>query len=770
MPVSRNSLMSVLANAPSPSTQLQASPWTAPTPNRILRTTAVPVMLEYSTLPPTISWTQNTAAYSAVSPPDPATGQQYFCIVPQHRIGGGVRYDFALNRAAVSGSTTSNAGIFSAVPLPGYYGNQPYGDFNGYSGWAYAIDTATGAHYFLCGAGWTGTEIPNSFHWTNLSQPPGWLGPPLMHEYRPAKGLVDPQGLWVTCEIIWYTNSDGTLWQVEFADVLANASSTLRQVGVTGLVQAVISDQAANPTYYVLSAVPNGNGYDLVEFPADDPDNAVTIQSGYTLRSIKTTPDGAVWKVTQDLTPTDPQHTAAQVAYLVPPFPTNGLTPTWIDPFANADPSFYPYGLTQTILDAVPLSATNILLYTSANQAASNPDTSGQLTSWQLTRVGIGVLDQPPVAFPSYTSDAYTAYTQISQALIAAASETYDIRAHYPTLTAAQAGAYYTKIITLSAPPGFADPIAWNTVQGDLTAELYNLVSSSAFWEATSDLINLQNQIKSMAVGYVSNSLAIPTTATPIATTAGQVNALNIAGLVAGGGGTALTAVAGILGACTLPVGAAVVGVLSAGAALASLFCSFFASRKTGNAISVSDPMYCISAKLGDVDGILGQLFSETLAVIESSAQVCAADSGILATVSGLVRNGNWLNLPPTLEAGDPNVVPQSFDMYYRDCVATFFQAFAPLVTAANILMTNPSDGDSWPTYKGKPVYVSPTHSFTDNLGELYNGALLQYASTHDQSRPLGQDLDNLLFTTWNIPYAVVFLGWGIPTKPSWCS
>jgi hypothetical protein len=60
--------------------------------------------------------------------------------------------------------------------------------------------------------------------------------------------------------------------------------------------------------------------------------------------------------------------------------------------------------------------------------------------------------------------------------------------------------------------------------------------------------------------------------------------------------------------------------------------------------------------------------------------------------------------------------------------------------------------------------------TFTDSLNEVYNGALLQYTSAQDQSKPLGQDLDALLFTTWQIPYAEVFLQGGIPPTPSWIS
>ena len=334
-------------------------------------------------------------------------------------------------------------------------------------------------------------------------------------------------------------------------------------------------------------------------------------------------------------------------------------------------------------------------------------------------------------------------------------------------MTAVLASSYYTNLTTLSAPSGFNNPSAWAVVQADLTAEMYNLVSSLSFWESTTNLVSLQNQIQTLAASYVSNSLAIPTTATPISSTAGKVSALNIVGFTSGSGGTILSAAAGIL-ACTSPVGAAVVGVLAAGSALVSFFCSFFASRNTDFVIDVSDPMYYISDKLGQIDGTIGQLFTETLTIIQSNSEACAKDPGRLAAVGGLFRNGTWLNSPPTFEPGS-NQTPQSFEAYYNGCVLSFLQAFVPLVTAANVQELNPPQGE-WPTYKNKPVYVSPTHNFWDTWGNEYNGSLLQYASSHDQSKPLGQDLDMLLFTTWNVSPANVFLSWGLPGKPGWVS
>ena len=126
--------------------------------------------------------------------------------------------------------------------------------------------------------------------------------------------------------------------------------------------------------------------------------------------------------------------------------------------------------------------------------------------------------------------------------------------------------------------------------------------------------------------------------------------------------------------------------------------------------------------------------------MITSTVPICANDPGRLATIGGLVRDQIWTNTTPKFVPG-ANESPDSFNDYYSSCVVTFFQAFVPLVTAVNVNMTNPNASGSWPTYKGKPVYVSPTHTFTDSLNEVYNGALLQYASAKDQSKPLGPDL-----------------------------
>ena len=768
------SALKALVNDPPPaaSTLPQPTPWVAPTPDRVLRTTAVPVLLQYgSALTGPENWGPNTAAFSAVSPPDPTTGQQYVCLVP----GGGIRYDYSLNRAAVPGAPASDAGYFWATPLP----DSVSGEFAAYQGWAYAVDSATGDHYFLCASSWTTPDSPNTLNWAPLSQSFGELGPPLMRTYRPKSGVVQPQGLWATGEIIWFTNSDGSLWQVAIADVIASSNASLKQVNSTGVVQAVVSDNASSPTYYVLSAVPNGGTYDLVEFPAGDPASAVTIQTNWSLGGFKTTPDGAVWRVIPDFNTTDPsQPTTAQVSYLAPTFPANGQTPTWIDPFATADPTFCPAGLAQTIMDAVPLSANNILLRTTTDNAADQSPDWNPLQTWQLTRVAIGVLDQPAVPFPSYTGDMENAYTQISQALINAPDAKYDIRAQYPSLSSADANGYYTNITTLTPPSDFPDVNAWNTVQNDLQNELYNLIYTLSFWEGTTALTSLQNQLNAEALLSVSNSLAIPTTATLIDTEAGNVNALTAIGGTLGGAGSILSLVSTVVGTCTFPVGSIITGVLSMGASLASIFCTTKASMETNYVINVSDPMYIISAKLGDLETILGQLFANTLTVITSASQACATDSGRLTTVGELARNQSWLNNTAQVvqdansnsnsNSGSNQTPPPSFNDYYNACVVSYFQAFVPLVAGVNVIMINPNAGGSWPTYKGKPVYVSPTHQFSDSLNEIYDGALLQYASAHDQSKPLGQDLDELLFTTWKVPYVDVFLNWQIPPTPPW--
>src|SRR5215510_9066704 len=83
-----------------------------------------------------------------------------------------------------------------------------------------------------------------------------------------------------------------------------------------------------------------------------------------------------------------------------------------------------------------------------------------------------------------------------------------------------------------------------------------------------------------------------------------------------GTAGTILGLVATVIGTCTFPVGTIITGVLSAAASLAALFCSTSASLATKYVINVSDPMYIISAKLGDLEGILNQLFVTTLTEI----------------------------------------------------------------------------------------------------------------------------------------------------------
>ncbi|HKE55255.1 MAG TPA: hypothetical protein VKB46_01090 [Pyrinomonadaceae bacterium] len=763
-----NSPLSNLLNdaPPQTSTPPQPAPWTAPTADRILRTTAVPVVINYSSIPGTLQqWGPNTAAFNAVSPPDPTTGQQYFCLNP----GIGMHYDFSLNRVQAGAQLEPESGEFSAIPvLPGVSDG-----FTAYLGWAYAVNSTSGADYFLCAVSWP-APLPNTLHFTDIDIF-GILDPLNMRHYQPKSAVVQPVGVWATGDLVWFANTDGSLWQVNISDVAAileAGTGSLQQINSTGLVQAVISDGASTPTYYVLSAVANGSGYDLVEFPAGDPASAVTIQTGWTPGGIKTTPDGAVWRVVPDFSSTT-QPTAAQVAYLTPPFPANGQTPTWIDPFASADPAFYPAGTTQTIMDAVPISATNILLRTTENYAAEQDSDWNYPMSWQLTRVAIGVLDQPAIAFPAYTGDQATAYTEISQALINAPSATYDIRAQYPTLSSSEASAYYTAVKLLSVPPNFSDASAWQQVQSDLTGELFNLTFTLSFWEGTQSLVSLQNQLNSQAITYVAAALAIPTEATLIDKNAATVNALTAIGAEMGTAGTILGLVATVIGTCTFPVGTIITGVLSAAASLAALFCSTSASLATKYVINVSDPMYIISAKLGDLEGVLNQLFSNTLTEIGSALQACATDAGRLLTVAELTRNQAWVNnTAQVIQDSNSNGAgtPPSFSDYYNACVISFFQAFVPLITAVNTNIETSSGGGTFPSYKGKPVYLGPIYSFDGGDGLPAEARLLQYASPHDQSKPLGQDLDVVLFETFALSYDEVLLNWGIPYTPSWFS
>ena len=93
----------------------QAAPWTNSTPDRILKTTAVPGSLPYVGYSP---WTQNTNAYSAVSPADPVTGQRYFCLLLDGTTSCGMRYDFALNPVSSPDSRRIQPGFSALSPVP----------------------------------------------------------------------------------------------------------------------------------------------------------------------------------------------------------------------------------------------------------------------------------------------------------------------------------------------------------------------------------------------------------------------------------------------------------------------------------------------------------------------------------------------------------------------------------------------------------------------------------------------------------------------------
>ncbi|WP_338691523.1 hypothetical protein V5279_34680 [Bradyrhizobium sp. 26S5] len=732
----------------------QGAPWTNATPNRILKTTAVPVSLPYIGM---TAWDANTARFSAVSAPDPTTGIQYFCLVLDD--GGtptGMRYDFSLNPVAIPDHPDTAAGVFMTLTdgcqLSTFYG------------WTYIIDPASGGHYFVCAASGTTPSPTNGLYWICLTETYKLL-PPSMQPYQPASG-IEPQGVWSTGDTVWFTKQDGSLWQVLLADVLANKTTSLQQVSSTGTVQGVISDGAAAPTYYVLSAVATSGGYSLVQFQAGNPASAVTIEAGFNPGGIKTTPDGAVWKVISDLNPGDLQQPKSEVRLLVPSYPVRGQLPAWVDPFLTADPSLYAAGLTQSIMDAIPLSATNILLLTTPNASSYSLNPTDPTMLWQMTRVGIGVFDQPAIPLNVYTGTALTAYSQISQDLINAGPSANDIRAQYSQMSSAQAADYIAALSTMTVPPAFTEPAVWNGVQTDLYNELSNLVSTSSFWTAITQLVWVQSQVESLAAGSVSGNLAIKTTATLINSTSRQVNALNIASLTTGGTASVLTFIGGIL-AVSAPAGAATLGLATAAAAIVGLICAFFGSRNTDYSISVSDPMYYISAKLGEIDNALGKVFTATQDTMTAYAVANTKDGGMLATVGALYRSGLWTASPPDFTKGS-TLVPSDFEAYYNACVLTYLQAFVPLITGMNLIIIG--DGEKWSTYKGQPVYVSPAHTWWNTMGDNYQGALLQYASKDNQSKPLGQDLDALLFTTLGVSYEEVFQQWNIPTTPSWTS
>src|ERR1044071_5741031 len=104
-----NNLNAFLNEAPQPSTPPQATPWIAATADRLLLTSATAVTLNVqigSIQTFAGPWTQSCAAFSAFSPRDPTRGQQYFCLA----VGGGLgmRFDYALNPAAVPGAPASH--------------------------------------------------------------------------------------------------------------------------------------------------------------------------------------------------------------------------------------------------------------------------------------------------------------------------------------------------------------------------------------------------------------------------------------------------------------------------------------------------------------------------------------------------------------------------------------------------------------------------------------------------------------------------------------
>ncbi len=739
---------------------LAPQPWTIPTPDRLLRTTATVVSFAFKEIVP---WTQTTAPFTAVSPVDPATGQRYFCLVVQPR---GFRFDFGLNPVSAPNTTSGWEGMFTAAPVEG--------GFSGFAGWGFAIASAPDSasnHYFLSAC--CAPDAPNTLMWTPMDERWGILGSALPRQYHPKNATVEPQGLWVTDDVVWFANSDQSLWRVNLSDILANTSASLAKVASTGLVQAVISDNSESPTYYVFSAVSQPGAYDLVEFPAGNPSAAVTIDTGWTLGQLRTTPDGGVWKVAPDFNPPPGGPSSAKVALLVPSYPASGLAPAWFDPLANADPSLVDPGLGATIIDAAPLSATNVLLWTTANLA-----TDEQALQWpnaglsiQITRLGVGVLDQPAQTFPAYSGDLETAYQIISGQLISPGPnlpQNDDIRSTYPELTAALASAYFAAVTQLAMPSGFTDSQAWATVVADLQSEFYNLTSVFSFWENMTTVIGLKNAVQSNALTYAQAAVSIPSSAKLIVDTPRSAGILSDLAGGCSGAGSVFTGVAALLSVAAPEAGVAF-GVMSAGASLVSVFLSIFGSHQAPQyTIKITDPMYQVSAKLADVSSAIGDLFNGALAEIGSSAAACAKDPGRLATVALLFRNGLWgVDLPTQPAVG--GTTPDGFQAYYNACVVSFLRAFTALAAAQDTVEWLGEQPTNWTNYSGKPVYVGPMHWYQTPNSAQWCSKLLQYASTDDPSKPLStNDLETIIFTTFQCDPADVFPNWGIPSTPSW--
>ncbi|TEB08507.1 hypothetical protein Psch_02071 [Pelotomaculum schinkii] len=539
-------------------------------------------------------------------------------------------------------------------------------------------------------------------------------------------------GVWTQNGKVWISTLENYIYCADVADI-KNWNKCFQTVNT--LAAVTWNGDNDNPQYYYITYDKQGTLYRAnVETPQD---TTIIYETGFNYYDkAYATPDGALW-IKKD----------GKLLLLDGPDGTPTGEIKWYDPF-SVNPSGNDEVPAYEDRIALPLTATNILF--------QFHESSGKFF---YRRLGIGVLDQPSLPFPSYTGDELSAYNIISKQLIEgygnpAPSEVYDIRARYPNTSAAQAAAYLSAVMEVAMPEGF-NQAAWDAVQDEIWFELYNLVSNISLWQGMTDLTDLRDGVSQHALNYVSNYLQIPSTATPIQKQAGLVNGLTIAGAVFGEVGSVATGVAAVLSAVALPA-----GVIAAAAGGVGILLSLFASMEQGWDVKINDQHFTISIVYADLEKTLGPVFASTLDLISQYQYQSTSELGALALSGMLTRSGVW-DVSEIIKDGDnsdPNApVPDNMMGYYNKCCIAYLQAFMPKIAWIGLDHNDNIFADTY-WYGRSFDLVSP-----DGV-EYQWCALLQQADDNDKL--LGQNIEPLVFDDLKIPPEEIFFGlngWNMP-------
>lgn len=451
----------------------------------------------------------------------------------------------------------------------------------------------------------------------------------------------------------------------------------------------------------------------------------------------------------------------------------------WFDPMAIVYPANSGNTPAQAqLIDLLPLSVSNAVAISSEFDAAGKP---GQYI------MGIGINDQPHIAFPDYvtqdpqgTGKAYQRIsTRLYGELIPGIDPNFDdIRSAYPNLTAASANSKLAMLLIMQ-PDDDCDANAWQTVAEQLAFELQRIAIMRAFWDTYIQDTDLSAQMQMLALSEITTALDV--TALVQYLDQNQVeydlyasDSAAYAGISVGLGtvGATLGSILSAL-ALTTPVGWGIAIGLGIGAGVAAAF-------SLGNAISasntanpdtiISDDQHTITLQQSSFTATIAKQFAVQIDLANQNFALSCKSLDTIFIASQQINEGCWQNMnlgtQPIINTQSGSI-PASLQTAYDISRTAYLRALCPLVCAKRILT-----GNSKKDKADKFTVISSTHyPFTTN-GTTVTYALVEMADQNGNLRT--QDLQQLLFVTYaNLVDPQAFFvdskkQWNIPTTPNW--